>query len=269
MRTIRIFQIAFALYSGLAALSACNAQQPAAATGTVAKVNGTAIPQSRLELIVRERTSQGQPDSPELRRSVREDLINREILAQEAVRKGLDKNADVAAQVDLARQSVLVRAFLQDHLKANPVSDDALMKDYETIKGQLGNKEYKARHILVDKEEDAKAIIAQIKKGTKFEKLASDKSKDMGSKSKGGELEWSSSGNFVLPFASALTKLQKGQMTQEPVQSQFGWHVIRLDDVRPLKAPSFEEVKPNLAQRVQQQQLEKFISELRAKAKVE
>lgn len=281
MRTIRSSQILFALVSSIAALSACNAQEPAksqaaqatqqtkpAISGAVATVNGVAIPQSRMELIVKERESQGQADSPEMRKNIREHLINREILSQEATKKGLDKSPEVAGQIEFIRQSVLVGAFLQDHLKSHPVSEDALKKDYELLKTRLGDKEYKARHILVEKEDEAKAIIAQIKKGAKFEKLA-EKSKDTGSKAKGGELDWAPAARYVPSFAEALAKLQKGQMTQEPVQSQFGWHVIRLDDAKPLKAPTFEEVKSELEQYAQQQERDKLISDLRAKAKVE
>lgn len=280
MRTIRSSQILFALVSSIAVLSACNAQEPAksqaaqppqakpATSGAVATVNGVAIPQSRMELIVKERESQGQADSPEMRKNIREHLINREILSQEAIKKGIDKSPEVAGQIDFVRQSVLVGAFLQDYLKSHPVTEDALKKDYELLKTRLGDKEYKARHILVEKEDEAKAIIAQIKKGAKFEKLA-EKSKDTGSKTKGGELDWAPAARYVPSFAEALAKLQKGQMTQEPVQSQFGWHVIRLDDVRPLKAPSFDEVKGELEQFAQQQERDKLIGDLRAKAKVE
>lgn len=280
MRTIRSSQIIFALVSSIAALSACNAQEPAksqaaqatqakpAANGPVATVNGVAIPQSRMELIVKERESQGQADSPEMRKNIREHLINREILSQEATKKGLDKSPEVAGQIEFIRQSVLVGAFLQDYLKNHPVSEDTLKKDYELLKTRLGDKEYKARHILVDKEDEAKTIIAQIKKGAKFEKLA-EKSKDAGSKTNGGELDWAPAARYVPPFAEALAKLQKGQMTQEPVESQFGWHVIRLDDVKPLKAPTFDEVKPELEQYAQQQERDKLIGDLRAKARVE
>lgn len=258
------------------AVPSCNAQDaakaaPAAApaAGSVATVNGVAIPQSRLELVMKERAQQGQPDSPEIRKSAREDLINRELLAQEALQKGLDKDPEIATQIDVTKQSVLVRAYLQDYVKTHPVSDDQLKKEYELIKTQMGDKEFKARHILVENEKEAKDIIAQIKKGAKFDKLAADKSKDTGSKAKGGDLDWSPAGNYVRPFADALAKLQKGQMTQEPVQSQFGWHVIRLDDVRPMKIPAFDEVKQGLQQRMQQQQIQTAINELRAKAKVE
>lgn len=280
MHLPKVSRLLIAAALAILTLPSCNAQDgakaetktAAAATpanGPIATVNGVAIPQSRLDLVMKERAQQGQPDSPEIRKSAREDLINRELLAQEALKKGLDKDPEIATQIEVTRQSVLVRAYLQDYLKTHPVSDEQLKKEYELIKSQMGEKEYKARHILVGSEKEAKDLIAQIKKGAKFEKLASEKSKDTGSKAHGGDLDWSPAGNYVHPFADALTKLQKGQITQEPVQTQFGWHVIRLDDVRPLKVPGFDEVKPGLQQRMQQQQIQAAINDLRTKAKVE
>lgn len=268
---LKTLQLCLTVLFGLLATAPAHAQQAAkpADSNVMATVNGAKIPQSRLDFIMRERGSQGQPDSPEVRKNAREDLINREILVQEAVKKGLDRNPDIATQLDLSRQQVLVRAYLQDYIKANPISDDAMKQEFEQIKSQLGDREFKARHVLVDNEAEAENIISQIKKGTKFDKIASEKSKDLGTKSKGGELDWSPAGNYVKPFAEALVKLQKGQFTQEPVQSQFGWHVIRLDDVRPLKLPAFEEVKTTMQQRLQQKQIDVAINELRAKAKVE
>ena len=261
---------------GLTTLPACNADEAAKNKETAAKpeagsvlatVNGTPIPQSRADLLIKKRIEQGQTDTPQLKQSVRESLIHRELIIQEALKKGLDKNPDVATQIDMAKQDVLVNAFVQDYLKNTPVNDDALKAEYEKIKTQMGDKEYKARHILVEKEAEAKDIIAQIKKGAKFEKLA-EKSKDP-SKSSGGDLGWSPANAYVKPFAEAMTALKKGEYTKEPVQSQFGWHVIRLDDVRPIPVPPFEQVKPQLAQRMQQQAVEKAITDLKAKAKIE
>lgn len=260
---------------GLLFLTACNAQDASSSAkagvpaGAVAVVNGTPITQARFDFLLKQATAQGQPDTAELRKSIRENLIVQEMAAQEATKKGLDKNPEVANQLDMARQNVLVRAYLQDYIKSHPVSDDALKAEYDKIKAQMGDKEYKARHILVDNEAEAKAIIAQLKKGAKFEKLASEKSKDPGSKANGGELGWNPPGTFVKPFADAMVKLQKGQYTTEPVQTPFGWHVIKLEDSRALQAPPFEQVKNNLAQRMQQQQIEKAVAELKAKAKVE
>ncbi len=256
---------------GSLAISACNAQEPKAApasNGKIATVNGVAIPQARFDFLVKQSTAQGQPDTPELQKSLRENLIVQEIISQEAAKKGLDKNSDIALQMDLAKQNVLVRAYIQDYLKSHPVSDDALKAEYDKIKVQMGDKEYKARHILVEKQEEAKDIIARLKKGEKFEKLA-EKSKDPGSKANGGDLGWNSPATFVKPFSDALVKLQKGKFTTEPLQTQFGWHVIQLEDVRETKPPAFELVKHNLSQRLQQQQIDKMIVDVKAKAKVE
>lgn len=236
---------------------------------SLAKVNGVAIPQSRLEFIVKARTLQGQPDSPETRKTLREDLITEEVIAQEALKKGLDKDPDFITQLEMARQTALVRAYQVDYIKNHPVSDEELRKEYEAVKAQMGDKEYKAHHILVGSEAEAKDIIARIKKGTKLEKIAQEKSLDTGSKAKGGELEWSPAASYVQPFGEALTKLSKGQLTEQPVHTNFGYHVIRLDDVRPLKVPPFEEIKQNLAQRVLQRQFAAAVNDLRAKAKVE
>jgi peptidyl-prolyl cis-trans isomerase C len=238
-------------------------------SASMAKVNGVSIPQSRLEFIVRARESQGQADTPETRKALRDDLIAEEIIAQEATKKGLDKDPDFITQLDIARLSALVRAYQIDFVKTHPVSDEELKKEYEALKAQMGDKEYKAHHILVATEAEAKDIIARIKKGGKFDKIAQEKSLDAGSKSKGGELEWSPPASYVQPFAEALTKLNKGQLTEQPVKTPFGWHVIRLDDVRPLKIPPFEEIKQNLAQRVLQRQFAAYVNELRTKAKVE
>jgi peptidyl-prolyl cis-trans isomerase C len=235
----------------------------------IAKVNGVTIPQTHLDVVVQAQTARGQPDSAELRSNIKDTLINQEILAQEAVKKGLEKNPVVAAQIALQRQEILVNAYLQDYLKNHPISDDTLRKEYEKQKAAIGNKEYKARHILVEKEDEAKEAIAQIKKGVPFEKVAGEKSRDQGSRIKGGELDWAVPTNYVKPFADAMVKLKKGQITETPVQSPFGWHVIRLDDERSFKAPAFDEVKPNLQRGMQQQLVQKAITDLRAKAKIE
>lgn len=235
----------------------------------VAKVNGVTIPQSKLEAILKARAAGKQPDSPEIRTAIRDTLINQEVVAQEAVKKGLDKNPEIAAQLDLQRQETLVNAYMQDYVRANPVTDDLMRKEYERIKPTIPAKEFRARHILVEKEDEAKDIIAQIKKGNNFEKLAAEKSKDTGSQARGGDLDWGPAGRYVKPFGEALTKLKKGQMTDAPVQSQFGWHVIRLDDERATKVPTFEEAKPQIQQMMQGQVVQKLLADLRAKAKIE
>lgn len=233
----------------------------------VATVNGQPIPQSVYDAFVSEQKAQGAPDNAELQGAVKEELIRRELLAQEAKKKGLDKKGTVPGQIELAKQAVLIRAFLTDYVQAHPISEDRLKAEYEAIKTNLGSTEYKARHVLVDKEEDAKAIIAKLDKGEKFSELAKQ-SKDPGSKDKGGELGWSSPSTYVKPFGEALTKLKKGEYTKTPVKSDFGYHVIQLDDSRPMTPPPYEQVKQQLQQRASQQQIEQLVKDLRAKAKV-
>ncbi|MBW8079339.1 MAG: peptidylprolyl isomerase [Gallionella sp.] len=235
---------------------------------SAALVNGVSIPQSRVDLAIKAELAQGQADTPELRKSIRENLIKRELMVQEATKLNLDKSPDVLQEMDMAKQSVLINAYLSDYLKKNPITEDMLVQEYEARKAKLGDKEYNARHILVDTEAQAKTIIAQLGKKVKFEKLAAQ-SKDTGSAAQGGSLGWQVPSNFVAPFAQALQSLKKGEYTKEPVHTQFGWHVIRLDDERALKVPGFEEVKPQLQQRLQQQAIQKAIADLQAKAKVE
>jgi len=244
-----------------AAPAKSQAQPAAAATGSTGK---ELYPKSYFDFLLKERLAQGQPDTPELRSAVREELNTRELLVREAKKKGLEKTPDVKNQMELAGQTVLVRAYVADWLKANPVSDAALHKEYDSIKAQMGDKEYKVRHILVEKEDEAKEIIAALQKGEKFEKLA-ERSKDPGSKANGGDLDWNAPGNFVKPFSDAMVKLPKGKFTTVPVQTQFGWHVIEVDDIRDAKVPSFDEVKPQLTQRLQGQALDLYFKELRAK----
>jgi len=221
-------------------------------------------PKPYFDLLLKERLAQGQPDSPEMRNALKEELNTRELIVREAKKKGLDKDADVKTQMDLTAQTVLVRAYVADWVKGHPVSDDVLRKEYDTIKTQMGDKEYKVRHILVEKEDEAKEIIVALQKGDKFEKLA-ERSKDPGSKANGGDLDWNAPGNFVKPFSDAMVKLPKGKFTTQPVQTQFGWHVIEVDDIREAKVPPFDEVKPQLQQRMQGQQLDLYFRELRAK----
>ena len=259
----------------LAVLSLCVSApiwaQTAAPKATASKavtVNGKPIPKSRLDFIVKQRATQGQPDNELARKSILENLITQEVVAQEADRRGFGKSADVRAQIELMRQQVLVQAIVQDHLKAHPIKDEEMLAEYNKLKASRGDKEYKARHILVDKESEANEIVAQLKKGTKFDELAKQ-SKDPGSKDKGGDLDWNTPATFVKPFAEALAKLEKGKYTETPVQTQFGWHVIQLDDIRSMQFPAFETIKQQLLGRMQEQEVQKFVAELRSKAKIQ
>ena len=250
--------------------SSKKAAAPAAASapGKVV-VNGVTIPQSRFDAMNRELTAQGQPDTPERQNAVKEELINREVLAQAAVRRGLDKDPDIAAQMDMARQAVLVRALFEGEMKKNPITDAQLQQQYDTFKASMGTNEYKVRHILVDKEDEAKQIIAELNKGGDFAKLAKEHSKDPGSKDNGGDLDWGPAARYVKPFADAISSMQKGQTTQAPVKTDFGYHVIRLDDIRPLQVPPFNEMREQFKQRAQQQAIQKLVADLRSKAKIE
>jgi peptidyl-prolyl cis-trans isomerase C len=248
----------------IALTSAAHAATPAK---QVATVNGKPIPQTRLDTIVKAQLAQGQPDTPQLRDAVKERLIRIEVLAQEAEKKGIEKQPDVAAQIAMTRQDVLIGAYIQDFIKNHPVTDDMVKAEYDTLSKTLGGKEYKARHILVETEDEAKAIIAKLKAGGKFEDLAKD-SKDPGSKERGGDLGWSNKASYVKPFSDAMVALEKGQTTEAPVKTDYGWHVIQLEDIRDMKAPTLDEIKPQLTQRLQQQMIEKHIADLRAKAKV-
>lgn len=260
---------ALALMAALA-LSTAQAQAPAApkaAPAPAAKAaEGKALyPQAQFDIVLKDRLAQGQQDTPELRNAIREELNTRELLAREARRKGMDKNAELKTQMDLASQTVLVRAYVSDWIKANPVPEADLRKEYDAIRAQIGDKEYKVSHILVDNEADAKEVIAELQKGAKFADLAKARSKDPGSKDRGGDLDWNAPANFVKPFSDAMVKAEKGKFTPQPVQTQFGWHVILVEDVRDAKVPSFDEVKPQLAQRLQAQMLDKYFRDLRAK----
>ena len=258
--------------AALAILGALAASPVYAENKAATAVNGISIPQERVELRVKAVAAQGQPDSPELRKAIHDDLVNIELLSQEAVKKNLDKHPETVQLLELAKQQVLVSAFVQDYVKTHPLSEDVLTQAYDSLKKNVGNKEYNVRHFLVEKESEAKSLAAKLKKGSKFDKLAESNSKDAGSKGHGGDLGWVPVGNipttYVKPFADAVMNLTKGQIS-EPVQSQFGWHIIKLEDVRDLKLPPYEEIKPQITQRLQQQAVQNLINEMRAKAKIE
>jgi len=262
---------AVAALVAVAGLPVAQAQAPAkapapakGAPAATAPAGKELYPKVYFDYLLKERLSQGQPDSPELRNALREELNTRELLVREAKKKSLDKNTDIKNQMDLAAQTVLVRAFVSEWVKENPISDAALRKEYDVIKSQIGDREYKVRHILVEKEDEAKEIIVALQKGDKFEKLA-ERSKDPGSKDKGGDLDWNAPANFVKPFADAMVATPKGKFTAQPVQTQFGWHVIMVEEIREAKVPGFDEVKPQLMQRMQGQVLDAYFRDLRAK----
>ena len=234
----------------------------------LAVVNGKAIPSSKVELIVKQAKAQGQQDTPQLRAQIKDRLIGMEVLLQEAEKTGVAANSDVKTQLEVTRQQILIQALMREYVTKNPISDAEITAEYNKAKAQAGDKEYHAFHILVEKEEDAKAIISKLKAGAKFDELAKQ-SKDTGSAAKGGDLDWASPATFVKPFSDALISLQKGQFTETPVKSEFGYHVIKLDDVRTAKFPAMDEVKQQIVEGLQQQKLLTYQQALMKKAKIQ
>jgi peptidyl-prolyl cis-trans isomerase C len=271
--TSRILALALAAGLALPALAqqapAKPAAKPAPATGPVATVNGTVIPRARLEYMLRQQVQRGAPDTEETRNFVREDLINREVVSQAAVRAGTAKKRDVQSQLEVGRQEVLVGAYLSDYLKDHAVSDAEVQKEYERVRAQTGDTEYRARHILVESEDESKRLIAELQKGAKFDELAKKSSKDEGTRELGGDLDWKLPSTLEKPFADAMVALDKGKFTAAPVRTRFGFHVIQLEDVRPVNFPPIAQVRPQIQQRLLRQKVEELVRDLRAKAKVE
>jgi peptidyl-prolyl cis-trans isomerase C len=248
------------------------AQKPKPAAGqgaNIATVNGVGVPRTRQDMMMLQQAGRGMPDNEQTRAMVREELINREVLAQEAQKSGMAKNPEVQMQLEMARQEVLVGSYIRDWMRRNPVTDAEVQKEYERAKAQAGDKEYKARHILVESEEQAKGLVAELRKGAKFEELASKNSKDPGSAQRGGDLDWNVPGTFDPKFSDAMVKLEKGKYTDTPVQTRFGFHIIQLDDVRPVKFPALNEVRQRISQQLTQQKIDDLVKSLRAKAKVQ
>lgn len=252
----------------LAAVAVLSLSSTLVSAQNVAVVNGKPVPMARVEMLANQLARSGRPVNDEVRAQIKEEVIVREIFMQEAQKRGLSASEDVKAQMELARQTILIRELFADFQKKNPVSDADLKAEYDKFVATNSGKEYKARHILVEKEDEAKDIVARLKKGDKFDELAKKLSKDPGSGAKGGDLDWANASSYVAEFSQAMIKLEKGQLTQEPVKSQFGWHVIQLDDTRDAKLPPFEELKPQISQQLTQQKLAGFQEDLRKAAKV-
>jgi peptidyl-prolyl cis-trans isomerase C len=260
--TLRATVVAAALCAGALAPLAASAQN-------VAIVNGKAVPKSRLDALVKQANRAGQQVGPEMMQQARDQVVLREIFAQEAERRGIAASADYREAMEIARQSILIRELFEDYRKKNPVTDDEALLEYNKFKAQASGTEYRARHILVEKEEEAVALIKQIKAGGKFDELAKKHSKDTGSGEKGGDLDYAKPDSYVPEFGKAMVALKKGEMTEAPVKSQFGWHIIKLEDSREAAFPAFEDVKGQLKQRLEQQKMQKYQEELRAKAKTD
>ncbi len=257
------------LVSSIAMVALMSSLSAVADAQNVAVVNGKAVPLSRVEALSQQVARSGRQVTPEIQKQIKDEVIAREVFMQEAQKMGLDATEDFKTQMELARQTILIRELFANYQKTHAVSDEEIKAEYDKFVAANSGKEYRARHILVEKEADAKAIIAQLKKGGKFEEIAKKSSKDPGSGAKGGDLDWAPAGNYVAEFSTALTALAKGKTTETPVKSQFGYHIIRLDDVRDAQLPKLDDVKPQVAQQLQQQKLAKYQEELRNKAKVE
>ena len=245
------------------------AATPAAAAKPIATVNGVPVPQARAEFLMQQQQQRGAPDNEQLRSMVRDELVNREVIAQEAQKAGVAKQPEVQTQLDIARQEIIVGAYLRDWARKHPITDAEVQKEYDRAKAQHGDKEYRARHILVETEDQAKGLIAELKKGAKFDELATKNSKDTGSAQRGGDLDWNVPATYDKQFSEAMVKLEKGKYTEAPVRTRFGFHIIQLDDVRPAKFATLAEVKPRIQQMLVQTKIEELIRGLRAKAKIE
>ncbi len=257
------------LLAGLMGAAMLVTLAPLAHAQNVAIVNGKAVPKARLDALAAQMSKAGRAVPPEQQGQLREAVIAREVFLQEAQLRGLEGSQDFKDQMELTRQTILINELFADYQKRNPVSDADVKAEYDKALAANGSKEYKARHILVEKEEEAKAIIAQLKKGGKFEDIAKKSSKDPGSGANGGDLDWAAPGNYVKEFSEAMVALQKGKMTETAVKTQFGYHIIRLDDTREAQFPKLDDVKPQITQQLQQQRLAKYQEDLRAKAKIE
>jgi len=257
------------IFSALVAATLLSALAVPAAAQNVAIVNGKPVPTSRVDALTQQLVRSGRQVTPEMMGQIKDEVIARELFMQEAQKLGLDATEDYKAQLELTRQAILIRELFANFQKNNPVTDAEIKAEYDKFAAANSGKEYRARHILVEKEEQAKAIIASLKKGAKFEDIAKKQSKDPGSGANGGDLDWASAGSYVKEFSEAMVKLAKGKTTETPVKSQFGYHVIRLDDVREAQLPKLEDVKQQIAQQLGQQKLMKYQEDLRAKAKIE
>jgi peptidyl-prolyl cis-trans isomerase C len=249
-----------------------SAKKPAPAGASkeaVARVNGVAVPKARFDFVMQQQLARGTPDNEQSRAAVRDNLINREVVSQVAQKSPVARAPEVQNQLEMARQQILIDAYIGEWVKKNPVTDADVQKEYDRVKAQEGAKEYKARHILVEKEDQAQAVIADLKKGTSFDELAKKNSIDPGTKENGGDLDWNRPSVFDKAFSEAMVKLEKGKYTEAPVRTRFGFHVIKLEDVRDLKFPAFAEVKPQIQQQLVQNKVNEMVRGLRAKAKVE
>ncbi|MEW6313563.1 MAG: peptidylprolyl isomerase [Pseudomonadota bacterium] len=268
MRKSKIAALTF-IAASCCGITAHAAPEVVSGPAVVAKVNGVIIPQEDLDVLLRDRLAQGETDTPELRKQLRNELVIHELVSQEATKKGLDKRADTLAEMKLARHNILFNTYLRDFLAANPVVDADAQKEYDEVRTKQGARELRVRHILVESEAVAKYLISQLNKKEDFGKLAGAVSADEATRGKGGEIDWMPEGNFPASLMAALATLKKGQYTTEPVKSEYGWHILKLEDERPINYPPFEEVKEKIKEDIQQRLFDVKLGTLQAAAKIE
>ncbi len=266
-----MFMTQHSLFRFMLALAMASSLPLAVQAQNIAIVNGKPIPKTRFEALLKQLKAQGQPDVPGLEAQVRDELVMREMFAQEAERQGLAAMPEFKAQMEMARQGILISNMFAEYQKKHPLADADINAEYERFKAESKSRsaQYRARHILVEKEDEAKSLIEQINKGGKFDELAKKNSKDPGSKDKGGDLDFADPTAYVPEFSAALMKLKKGEMTPSPVKSDFGYHIIKLEDTRETPVPSLEGMRPQIVQRLNQQRLGKFREEIRTKTKTD
>ncbi|MBS0394402.1 MAG: peptidylprolyl isomerase, partial [Proteobacteria bacterium] len=271
--TTRLWIPALATVAALG-LAACNkggqTAPAASAKPPVATINGQPISAEAFAVFTEAQLNKKPEDvAPEQRKKLLESMEDLYAVAQEAEKQNVASDPDVAARIELGRLNTLASAAIQKFIKDKQATEADLKAEYDRQIGQMPKAEYHASHILVKEEAQAKDVIAQLGKGAKFDALAKKLSADPGSASKGGDLGWFTPEKMVPPFSAAVAKLSKGEYTKEPVQTQFGWHVIRLEDSRPITPPPFEQVKDRLGGLVQQHQAREYIEGLRKVAKIE
>jgi len=264
----------------IAVLAACGqTQQPAApaaadksvpAPVAVAVVNGTTISRAEFDIYVKGLLQGKQQElTPEQKNQVLDELISMQLLSAQAEKEALDKDPDTAAQLEILRIRVLADAASQKYLKGQDPTDAQLHAEYDTAIASMDKTEYHARHILVANKDQADQIIKKLKGGAKFEDLAKAQSLDTGSKANGGDLGWFTTSHMVKPFSDAVKGLKKGEITPQPVQTQYGWHVIQLEDTREAAPPPFDQVKAQLVNAVIRKKLQASVEELKKNAKIE
>ena len=279
LKTVLLLGAAIALGTTACTKPAEDAAKPASPTSataatekaspTLVTVNGKAITAQLLDTFLQAVTGKPAAEAtPEQRDALLEQLVNMTLAAQAAEKDGQADSPDVKARLDLLHTQILAEAASEKYVKSHPVSDDEVKAAYDSEVANMP-KEYKARHILVETKEAADTVIKELQAGGDFAKIAKAKSKDPGSAAKGGDLGWFSAQTMVKPFSDALAKLEKGKTTTEPVQTQYGYHVIQLEDVRSPSAPAFEDVKEQVKMFAQRKKLQAYLDDLRKTAKIQ